>query len=304
MLGQTVLALDLEVRARGPGHPVEEDRLLDRRHERMADPPEQRVVGPDRELVLAALGEPARVVGEVALGVPGVDSERGGHCRVHAPTAGRDLLGRDQRIGRRMLAVLVEQPDGVEDLHRMVRVEAGEDLRDRAEVAVEELAEAAIVVDRPIARAPRDEQLEVRDAERVLHVHGEQADAQLVSGGGPHGMPSRPRGRLAGPLLVRHTPDLANTARVEMCRQRQLLHGCAESKRRSLPRLGCPSAGHSAFPPPTRVAAPHAARVTAAEPAGTESRAHTARACAARPATGSRAARSRPRSGSSAVDLS
>jgi hypothetical protein len=50
-----------------------------------------------------------------------------------------------------VLTLLVDQPDRVEDLHRVVRVEAGQDLRDRAEVAVEELAQAPVVVDRPVA---------------------------------------------------------------------------------------------------------------------------------------------------------
>ena len=72
-----------------------------------------------------------------------------------------------------MIAVLVDQPDRVEDLHRMMGVEARQDLRDRAEVAVDESAQTTVVVDRSRARASGDEELEVRDAERVLDVDGE-----------------------------------------------------------------------------------------------------------------------------------
>ena len=47
------------------------------------------------------------------------------------------------------------------------------------------------------------------------------------SAAGPNPVPGRPGGRLAGALLVGHAPDLADAARVEMCRQRQVLHGGA-----------------------------------------------------------------------------
>ena len=66
-----------------------------------------------------------------------------------------------------------------------------------AEVAVDELAQAAVVVDRARARAAADEQLEARDAERVLHVDGDQADAEAVLGRRPDPVLARPRRRLA-----------------------------------------------------------------------------------------------------------
>jgi hypothetical protein len=123
-----------------PGDGVEEDRLLDGRRERVADPAEHGVVRPHGEGVLPAFREPARVVGEMALGVVGVDPERRGGRRVHPPAAAVDVLGGDERVGRGVVAVLVDQPDRVEHLHRVVGVEARDDLRDRPEVAVDELA--------------------------------------------------------------------------------------------------------------------------------------------------------------------
>ena len=91
--------------------------------------------------------EPPRVVREMTRGVVGVEPDRLGDGRVHAPSPVRHVLGRDERVGLRVVAVLVDQPQRVEDLHRPVRVQAREDLRDRAEVAVDELAQAAVVVD-------------------------------------------------------------------------------------------------------------------------------------------------------------
>src|SRR2546423_6526129 len=115
-----------------------------------------------------------------------------------------------------MAAVVVDEPDRVEHLHRMVGVEAREDLRDRAEVAVDELAQTTVVVDRARARAPGHEELEVRDAERVLDVDGKQAEPKGVLGGGAEPVLVGPSRRLAGSVLVRDPPDLTDTARVEV----------------------------------------------------------------------------------------
>jgi len=121
-------------------------------------------------------------------------------------------------------AVLVHEPDRVEHLHRVVRVEARNDLRDRGEVAIHELAKTAAVVNRSGTRAPGDEELEVRDAERVLDVDGEETDAKRVVDRHAHGVDLGPRLRLAGAILVRDPPDRADAAGVEVGRQRKLTH--------------------------------------------------------------------------------
>ena len=106
----------------------------------------------------------------------------------------------------------------------MVGVEARKDLGDLTEIAIEELTETTVVVDCAGARAPRDEELEVRDAERVLNVDGEETDAKNVLGSRADSVLLRPLRRLAGAVLVRDAPDLANAARVEMCGERKLRH--------------------------------------------------------------------------------
>jgi hypothetical protein len=97
-------------------------------------------------------------------------------------------------------------------------------LRDLAKVAIEELAKTAVVVNRARARTSRDEELEVRDAERVLNVDSEDAEAKGVVGGAAEAVLVRPRGGLASPVLVRNPPDLANAIRVEVRRKWKLTH--------------------------------------------------------------------------------
>ena len=53
----------------------------------------------------------------------------------------------------------------------------------RCEVAVDELAQPARVVERAGARPPRDEELEAGRAERVLDVDDDERDAEPVRGG-------------------------------------------------------------------------------------------------------------------------
>ena len=120
-----------------------------------------------------------------------------------------------------MAPVLVDEPEGVEDLHRLVGVERRHDLGDRVEVPVEELAEAAVVVDGPRPGAPGDEELEARDTERVLHVDRDEADSERVVGGWMQRMIQRPRLGLPRPVLVGNAPDLADPFRVEMGRNRK-----------------------------------------------------------------------------------
>jgi hypothetical protein len=55
VLGERFVSLDLELGLAVARHRVEEERLLDGRYERMAYAPEHGVVGPDGEVVLAAV---------------------------------------------------------------------------------------------------------------------------------------------------------------------------------------------------------------------------------------------------------
>src|SRR5215211_256429 len=167
----------------------------------MTDTAEHRVVGPNREVVLPTVRQSSRVMREVALGVVDVDSEGVGDRGIDSEAAGLDVLGRDERVGSRMVAVAIDEPDRVEHLRRVVSVEARKDLRDRVEIAVHELAEPAIVVDRSSAGAARDEELEVRDAERVLDVYDEQAEPERVVGGRPQAVLLCPGGRLTRTVL-------------------------------------------------------------------------------------------------------
>ncbi len=73
VLGKWVVTFDLKVGLTGSGDAVEEDGFLDRGDESVADAAEYRVVRPDGQVVLPALGQPPRVMGEVTLRVLGVD---------------------------------------------------------------------------------------------------------------------------------------------------------------------------------------------------------------------------------------
>src|SRR5215211_4128116 len=106
----------------------------------------------------------------------------------------------------------------MEDLHRLVRVERQDDLRDRVEVSVDELADAPAVVDRA-----GHEELEARYTERVLHVDEEQRDSPRVVSRRPKPVRPSPRGRVRRALLVRDPPDLRNALRIEVRRYREHL---------------------------------------------------------------------------------
>lgn len=126
----------------------------------------------------------------MTLRVGGVKPERVGDGRIDSEAEALNVLGGDERVRRiRMVAVPIDEPDRVEHLHRLVRVEARQHLRDRPQVPIDELVQPAIVVDRAAARPPGNEQLEVRNAERVLDVDREQTTRSESSPPAPGHVP-------------------------------------------------------------------------------------------------------------------
>src|SRR5437588_6400310 len=105
-----------------------------------------------------------------------------------------------------MVPLLVDEPDRVEHLHRLVGVEARKDLRDHSEISVDELTQTTVVVNRAGARATCDEELEVRDAEGVLDIDREEAETEGVLDRGAEAMLVGPGGSLAGAVFVGDSP--------------------------------------------------------------------------------------------------
>ena len=203
VLGQGVPSLDLHPRRRLTGDRVEEDGLLHGRHHRVADSAHHRVVGPHDERVLAALGQAARVVPAPGLDVEALPRRHGrGQGRVDAPAPVLDVGEGDHGVRRRVRTVGAHPEERVEDLRGGVRVEGHHDLRDAVEVAVEESRDPLAVLGRSTARAAAHEQLELGEAERVLHVDQERAPCAgcLPRPGGCRAWPPRPapRPRAAG----------------------------------------------------------------------------------------------------------
>ena len=201
---------------------MEEHRLLDERDHRVPDPAEHRVVRPHHERVLAALGELPRVAaapqGEVEVAA-WRDERR--ERRVDAVAAALDVFDADHRVGRRMAAVGVEPEDRMEDLDGRVGVERRDHLCDAIEPPIQEARDPRGVLDGSSSRAAGDEQLELRQAEGVLHVDQQQCDARLVLRSRPQPLRFGPCARLVGALLVRHAVDARRPLGVEERRQRE-----------------------------------------------------------------------------------
>jgi hypothetical protein len=93
------------------------------------------------------------------------------------------------------------------------------------EVPVDELAQPAVVVDRPRPRTSAHVQLEPGKAKGVLDVHGHQAyPVSIVSGEG-NPVFSGPGPGLFGPFLVGNFPDLAGFPGIKVRRQGKFTRG-------------------------------------------------------------------------------
>ena len=226
MLGEGVVALRLEVELRPAGGGVEEERLLDGRDERVADPTEHGVEGPDGEAVLAALLERLGVVAQVLLGVVRVEPETLGRRRADPPAAGLHVRSRHRRERLGMPALVVDEHDRMEDLERLMCVERRHDLRQAVKVAVDELAQPARVVQRARAGPPGDEELEARRAEGVLDVDDHEGDSESVGGGRQQTVLFAPALRIREPRGIVDAPDLGHAVRIPVRGQRErICHG-------------------------------------------------------------------------------
>ncbi len=149
--------------------------------QRVADAAEDRVVRPDHQSVLAVAAQEPAVMKEVAVEESGVaDSQRSRGFRIHAEPARLDVLEGDRGHGSGMAAVLVEEERGMEDLEGAVGIESRVDPGDGLEIAIEKLGKTNGVVYGPSSRAARDEKLEARDGEGVLHVHEQESHRRPV----------------------------------------------------------------------------------------------------------------------------
>ena len=179
----------------------------------------------------------------------------------------------------------------MEDLQRLVRVQRRDDLRQRAEVAVDELAEPARVVERARAGAAGDEELEARACRTCSGRRRRRARPE--SGRRPPARSrarSRQRSRVLEAGRVVDAPDLADAVGVPVRRQRERL-GHARSlgrwfrrssrgRSRSPRRTGSsgradPRSGACCTCSPRRAAAsasPRSARAPASAPPGSSPR--------------------------------
>ena len=226
VLGERIPPLDLEPRLRRAGDGVEKDRLLDRRHQRMAHPAQHPVVRPDHERVLPLRFEAPAVVERVPRQLLRGEPGGVGGVRIHPQATAFEVVRADFGIGRRRLPVPVQEEVRVEDLDRGVGVEGGHDLGDPAELRVEETAEPEGVLDGAVPRPSGDEQLAARQTEGVLAVHEQQPDPGGVPGRRRDPVGVAPSPRLVGPLLIGHPVQLADQRFLEERRGREFAaHG-------------------------------------------------------------------------------
>ncbi len=128
VLGEGMIALDLELGLRGAGDGMEEERLLHRRDQCMAHTAQHGVIWPDRQRILAAGFQLRHVMQQHFLPILGRDTQRTRQRRIELPLARAHILDRDLRVGGRVFPVGIHEEDGMEDLDRHVRIERGRDL--------------------------------------------------------------------------------------------------------------------------------------------------------------------------------
>jgi hypothetical protein len=158
------------------------------------------------------------------LSVFGGDLKMRRNIGVEPPFAFADLGCMNIGVGGGMDSVLVHEEDGVEDLHGSMSVHRGSDVGNVPQVAIDELAQADVVVHGAASAFAAHVKLEIGDAEGVLHVHQHQPGFALVGGGRLERVSKRPVPRLFGAFLVGDPPDRADPVWLEKFRDGKFVH--------------------------------------------------------------------------------
>jgi hypothetical protein len=173
---------------------------------------------PDGQAVFTTLFEFVYIVLQVALAVGRVNPRLSATAGLNFQRPAH-ILGRDQGVRPRVLAVPIYQESSVEDLDSLVGIEGRRNLGDRAQVTVDELHQASVVVNRAGPAATADVQFVARHTEGILHVDQDQDDPERILGGRAQVVALRPLAALGGSGFVRHLPDLADLFNIKVRRE-------------------------------------------------------------------------------------
>ena len=218
VLGEGVLPLENKLRLGIAGNAVEENRLLHRGHKRVPHAAQHGVKRPNRVLILAPRRQCFNVVPHVALGLGGRQSQNIGKRGVEAPPPLLNILARNHRERRGMVALRIHPKRRVENLHRQVCIHRGGNVGDVVQILVDVAAKADVILNRTVAGASGDEKFKIGQAEGVLDVNQYNGYAKFVARGGRNGVARSPRARLLRPRFVIHLPESPNCIGLKVLR--------------------------------------------------------------------------------------
>ena len=119
------------------------------------------------------------------------------------------------RIRRGMISIFVHKKYRVENLLRKMRVHGGGDVLDVAQVAINKVTQANVIVHCAMSAAAADKEFKAWNAKRILRVDQQKGNSLFRSGGRRQVVLMRPVACLIGMGGVIHFPDLANAGGVK-----------------------------------------------------------------------------------------
>ncbi len=184
VLGERVAALDLAQALAEPRQGVEEPGFVDDTAQDVTVAAEQAVGRPEVELVLAGALELLAVELDLPY-QPLVIAvhQHAGDGRIGRETPLPDVVGGDDGVRRRLLASFVQPEPREENLEGEVGVQRRGDLSNHAEIAVDELGDAPVVIDRAGAGTACDVERPFWVAEVLLQVDQQQVELEGIAGG-------------------------------------------------------------------------------------------------------------------------
>ena len=221
ILGQYCAALHLELRLAVAGNPMEKKRLFERRHQRVANAAQHRMIGPDSQRIMSRAPEPSSIVQQIFLHIPRLYPQRRAQRFVESPHSLLQILQGNLGVGRRMVARRIHKKNWMKNLSGLMGVQGRKDLGHQIQISIDELAQPPVVVYGPQPRTPCNKKFKSRNAEGILHIHRQQCHPQTVCTHRMQSMAGRPGLRFQLALGIIYPPDLPYFGCIVVGRQRQ-----------------------------------------------------------------------------------
>src|SRR4030067_606115 len=172
MLCKWFVSFDMEIRLTVSGYAVKGYRFFNNGNQCMTDTSQHAVIRPYRKIIFTAFFQFFCIVKKVPLSIILIDLQTITKGRIEFPNTFKNIFFRYVCKRRWMFSFIINDINGVKNLHGLMSVHGWTDLCNHFKIPVNEFTQPAVIVNRPCARTSADIEFKPGYTERVLYIYG------------------------------------------------------------------------------------------------------------------------------------